>query len=258
MQFLKYSNPVTSSQRHLIRLNNKILNKKALLKNSIVGFKKRNAGRNNTGRIVLRFRGQGNKKRYRDINFLRNKKSTGLVTSLEYDPNRNCNIISIYDLYEKRFFYYTAPNNINKGDIVKTGVDMEPRTGYSMPLSAIPVGSLIHNISLKKLKPAQLTRAAGTFSKITDKTFENVTIKLSSGATKIVSSKCYATVGTVSNEFFFLTNLGKAGRSRWLGHRPTVRGVAMNPVDHPHGGGEGRTSGKGKNYWGKTIKLGKK
>jgi len=147
-----------------------------------------------------------------------------------------------------------APNNSKMGDIVKSGLDTEPKLGYSLPLSKIPVGSFIHNIATKAAKSAQLSRSAGTFSSLKEKTLSQVVIKLSSGEQKTISSKCYATVGIVSNELVSFTKLGKAGQSRWLNKRPTVRGVAMNPVDHPHGGGEGKKSGKGKTPWGTILR----
>ena len=151
-----------------------------------------------------------------------------------------------------------APKSLKISDIVKSGSNIEPKLGYSLPLAEIPIGSLIHNISTNKSKPAQLSRAAGTFSYLKEKTLANAQIQLSSGEQKRVNTECYATIGTVSNELIFLTQLGKAGKTRWLNIRPTVRGVAMNPVDHPHGGGEGKKSGKGKTPWGKTSKPGPK
>jgi len=249
----KNEKPVTSSQRHLVKLNKKNLEKKPFIKKHIKGLKNL-AGRNNSGSITVRHKGGGHKKKYRRINFQRTYSALGIVCGLEYDPNRNSNIASVYEYLENKFYYILAPNDLNKGDIIKTGTELEPKIGYSLPISEIPEGSFIHNISLSRNKPAQITRAAGTFSVLKQKTLNNATIELSSGEKKIVSSTCFATIGTVSNEFDFLTQLGKAGRSRWLNKRPITRGVAMNPIDHPHGGGEGKKSGKGKNLWGKPTK----
>nr|WAK85022.1 ribosomal protein L2 [Amicula sp. isolate GU52X-4 cfCalB7] len=249
--------PVTQSQRNLIKLNNKHLNKQPILKKNLKGLKNSN-GRNNSGKITIRHKGNGHKKKYRIINFNRRFKSIGITISIEYDPNRNSNIAVIFDLDRKHFFYILAPKDLTIGDIVKSGSNNEPKIGYSMPLLNIPIGSFIHNISSKKLKLAQISRSAGTFSILKEKTLNDVKIKLSSGETKLISSDCYATIGMVSNEFAFLTRLGKAGQSRWLNCRPTVRGVAMNPIDHPHGGGEGKKSGNNKTPWGKVLQKRKK
>jgi large subunit ribosomal protein L2 len=254
MEF-KNIKPKTSSQRHLVQLNNKHLNKKPLIKKKIKKLINI-SGRNNTGKITVRHKGGGHKQRYREINFLRNNNSTGIITSIEHDPNRTANIASIFDLSKKDFFYIIAPKNLKIGDIIKSGPNAEPKIGHSLPISSIPIGSFIHNVSPKIGKPAQISRSAGTFSKIKEKTLKHAVIELSSGEQRLVSTKCYATIGIVSNELNFLKQLGKAGRSRWLNKRPTVRGVAMNPIDHPHGGGEGKKSGKGKTLWGKFVKQG--
>jgi large subunit ribosomal protein L2 len=253
---LKIVKPTTPSQRHLITLNNKNLQKKPFLKKEIKGLKN-SSGRNCSGKITIRHLGGGHKKKYRKINFFRTKPSIGIVCSLEYNPNRNSHIASIYEFTNNRFFYILAPKNLKKGDVVKTGTNAEIKIGHSLPLNNIPVGSFIHNISLNMKKPAQISRAAGTFSKITEKTFNHVKLKLSSKKEVVVSPECFASIGIVSNELFFFKQLGKAGRARWLNRRPTVRGVAMNPVDHPHGGGEGKKSGKGLTLWGKPVKSGK-
>ena len=142
-------------------------------------------------------------------------------------------------------------------DIVESGSTTEPKLGHSLPIDRIPVGSYIHNISSKNLKPAQISRAAGTFSQLKEKTLNYAIIKLNSGEYRSLSPSCFATIGSVSNELIFLTQLKKAGQSRWLNKRPTVRGVAMNPVDHPHGGGEGKKSGKNKTPWGKSREKSK-
>jgi large subunit ribosomal protein L2 len=252
---LKTKNPQTSSQRHLIQINNSHLNKKPFIKKKIKKLINV-SGRNNTGKITIRHKGGGHKQKYREINFFRTFNSTGITTSIEYDPNRTSNIASIFDTTKKDFFYIIAPKNLKVGDIIKSGSNAESKIGHSLPISKIPIGSYIHNIAPKTNKPAQISRSAGTFSKIKEKTLEHATIELSSGEHRLISTKCYATIGIVSNELKFLTQLGKAGRSRWLNKRPTVRGVAMNPVDHPHGGGEGKKSGKGKTLWGKFVKRG--
>lgn len=240
------------SQNNIFTINSSHLRKKPLLKKKIKGLKN-GTGRNNSGKITVRHKGSGHKKRYRRINFNRTKISIGITSSIEYDPNRNSNIAAVYDFLNKTFFYILAPKNLKIGDIVKSGHIIEPKLGYSLPIGQIPVGSYIYNISLKSSNPAQISRSAGTFSKLKEKTLSYAVIELSSGKYRQVSSKCYATLGIVSNELFFLLRLKKAGQSRWLNKRPTVRGVAMNPVDHPHGGGEGKKSGKKKTPWGKPT-----
>jgi len=253
---LKTKKPTTPSQRHLIQLNTGYLNNKPIIKKKIKKLSHL-AGRNNSGKITVRHKGGGHKRRYRKINFLRTEVSTGITISIEYDPNRNSHIAAIYDILKKDFFYILAPKNLKIGDIVKSGPNAEPKVGHSLPISDIPIGSYIHNVSPKMNKPAQISRSAGTFSKIKEKSLEYAKIELSSGEQRLISPKCYATIGIVSNELIFLTQLGKAGRSRWLNKRPTVRGVAMNPIDHPHGGGEGKKSGNGKTPWGKYTKKGR-
>jgi len=252
----KNNKPHTPAQRHLIQLNTSHLNKKPLLKRSIKGKMNVN-GRNVSGKITIFHKGGGHKKKYRNVNFFRTDESTGITVSLEYDPNRNAHIASIFDFTENKFFYIIAPKNLKVGDIVKSGPNIEIKLGNSLPLYNIPVGSFIHNISTEPSKKSILSRAAGSFSQLKEKSLNNAKIILSSGEQKTLPAKCYATIGIVSNELNFLTKLGKAGRSRWLNKRPTVRGVAMNPVDHPHGGGEGKKSGKGKTPWGKNVKKGK-
>lgn len=250
---LKTKKPVTPSQRQLVQLSRKNLKKKPLLKTYIKGFKNSN-GRNNLGKITMRRKGQGHKKKFRVLDFFRKKSSTNIVCSIEYDPNRTANIASTFDVYSHQFSYILAPKNLKIGDIVQSGSNAKTKTAHSLPISKIPVGSFIYNISPTVKKPAQISRSAGTFSKLTEKTLKSAKIELSSGEQRFISVKCYATIGIVSNEFTFLTKLGKAGRSRWLNKRPKVRGVAMNPVDHPHGGGEGKKAGKGLTPWGKPTR----
>lgn len=232
------------------------IKKKSMLKTKIKGMVNM-AGRNNTGRITVYHKGGGHKKKYRIINFNRTNNSKSIVCSIEYDPNRNSNISSIYDFNTKDFCYIITPKKLNVGDIVESGINAEPKLGNSLPIKKIPVGSYIHNISPKSTKHAQISRAAGTFSKIKEKTLNYAVLELSSGEQRYVSTKCYATLGIVSNEYSFLNKKYKAGQSRWMNKRPTVRGVAMNPIDHPHGGGEGKKSGSNKTPWGKYNNQGK-
>lgn len=231
------------------------LKKNILLKKKIKKYKNA-AGRNNSGKITVSHKGGGHSRKYREINFKRTNLSIGIVLSVEYDPMRTANIIAIYDFLNKTFFYILAPKNIRVGDILKSGPRTELKLGNSLQLMHIPVGSYIHNISSNNNRPAKISRSAGSFCKLKRKEWNHVIIELSSGKSKRFSSNCYATIGAVSNELFFLFKLTKAGQSRWLNNRPVVRGVAMNPVDHPHGGGEGKKSGNNKSPWG--IKIRKK
>jgi len=246
------------TQKRLTNLSKKKLSKISLIKKMIIG-KKNTAGRNNLGKITVYHKGGGHQKKYRKINFIRNKDSVGIITSLEYDPFRTAFIAAVYDFLNYDYFYMIAPKNLNIGDIVKSGFNAEVKVGHSLTLMKIPVGSFIHNVSLKENKKAQLSRSAGTNSQLIEKTSKYCRIVLSSGKHKFLSSACHATIGTVSNEFSFFTVIGKAGRNRWLNKRPTVRGVAMNPIDHPHGGGEGKSSGGRSSVtpWGKPTKNGK-
>ena len=250
---LKTKKPVTPSQRQLVQLNQKNLAKKPLLKMLIKGYKNSD-GRNNSGKITVRHKGKGHKQKFRALDFFRTTSSTAIVCSIEYDPNRKANIAAVFEICSYKFSYILAPKNLKIGDIVKSGSSAEIKIGHSLPISKIPVGSFIYNIAPKLKKPAQISRAAGTFSRLTEKTLNSATIELSSGEQRFISVRCYATIGIVSNEFAFLTKLGKAGRSRWLNKRPKVRGVAMNPIDHPHGGGEGKKAGIGRTPWGKPTR----
>jgi len=246
------------TQRKLINLSKKKLNNTFLIKNMVVG-KKKLTGRNNSGRITIHHKGGGHKKKYRKVNFIRKGDSMGIVASLEYDPYRTAFIASVYDYLNNKYFYIIAPKGLNVGDIVKSGFNAETKVGHSVALMKVPIGSFIHNISLKENKKGQLTRAAGTYAQLIEKTSTYCRIILSSGNHKFVTPTCQATIGTVSNEFSILNKINKAGRNRWLGKRPTVRGVAMNPIDHPHGGGEGKSSGGRSSVtpWGKPTKNGK-
>ncbi|PXF63505.1 50S ribosomal protein L2 [Kangiella spongicola] len=205
--------------------------------------KSRNGGRNNDGRITTRHVGGGHKQHYRLIDFKRNKDNiTGTVERLEYDPNRSAHIALIcYADGERR--YIIAPRNLNAGDTIVSGERAPIRVGNALPMRNIPVGSTVHNIELKPGKGAQIARSAGAYAQIVAREGKYVTLRLRSGETRKVLSEGRATIGQVGNSEHMLRSLGKAGAQRWRGVRPTVRGVAMNPVDHPHGGGEGRTSG---------------
>lgn len=198
------------------------------------------AGRNNQGKITVRHQGGGHKRKYRIIDFKRTKDGIpGNVATIEYDPNRTANIALIhYADGEKR--YIIAPKGLKVGDIIVSGAAADIKIGNALPLENIPVGTVIHNIELKPGKGAQLVRAAGTEAQLLGKEERYVVIRLSSGEMRKVLKNCRATIGSVGNQDHELIKIGKAGRSRWLGKRPTVRGVVMNPVDHPHGGGEGR------------------
>ena len=206
---------------------------------------KKTGGRNNLGRITSRRRGGGHKRRYRIIDFKRNKFDVqGTVVSIEYDPNRSSRIaLVLYDDNEKR--YIIAPDGLKVNDkIISSKVSkVEFKSGNALLLKDIPDGMLVHNIELKPGKGAQMARSAGTYARIMAKENKMVSLKLPSSEIRMVSENCLATLGTVGNKSHENIKIGKAGRSRWLGRRPKVRGVVMNPVDHPHGGGEGKTSG---------------
>lgn len=255
---LKFFKPITPSTRNLILLKQTNLQKTPLLKSKIKGLKQK-AGRNFQGKITSYHKGGGHKQKYRKINFLRNLDSTNIILSIEYDPYRSANIASCYDINTQKIDYILAPKNLKIGDIIKTGKNAEPKNGHTLPIANIPIGSFIHNVSPTINKKSQISRSAGTFSQLIEKTSNYARIKLSSGEHRKLSINCLATIGIVSNELHILTSIGKAGRSRWLSKRPKVRGVAMNPIDHPHGGGEGKTSGGRTSVtpWGKPTKNGK-
>lgn len=204
---------------------------------------KKTGGRNSFGRITARHIGGGHKQKYRIIDFRRNKlEIPAKVASIEYDPNRSARIALLnYVDGEKR--YILAPLDLKVGDVVVSSASADIKPGNTLPLKAIPLGTIIHNIELKIGKGAQLARSAGTFAQLMAKDGKYAQVKLPSGEVRMVLQDCMATIGQVGNIDHENVKIGKAGRSRWLGKRPKVRGVAMNPVDHPHGGGEGRTSG---------------
>ncbi len=217
---------------------------------------RKSGGRNNHGRITSRHIGGGHRRRYRIIDFKRNKFNVpAKVFSIEYDPNRSCRIALLHYLDgEKR--YILAPNGLKVGDMLKSGEDVEIKIGNAMKLKDVPLGSLIHNVELKPGKGGQLARSAGMSIQLAAKEGKYAQLKLPSGEVRLVSLECMATYGEVGNAEIENISLGKAGRSRWLGKRPKVRGVVMNPVDHPMGGGEGRTSGGGHpvSPWGQPAK----
>jgi len=206
----------------------------------LIRKKHRNKGRNNTGVITIRHRGGGHKKQYRIIDFKRNKHNIeALVASIEYDPNRNARIALLhYKDGEKRYILH--PNNLKVGDIVNAGSSPSLSIGNALPLSEIPLGTSIHNVELIPYRGGQIVRAAGTSAKILAKEGNYVTLRLPSKEIRLIRKECFATIGEISNNDAFLVRSGKAGRTRWLGKRPTVLGSVMNPCDHPHGGGEGR------------------
>ena len=204
---------------------------------------KRTGGRNSKGRMTIRYVGGGHKRMYREIDFKRNKDGIpAKVSTIEYDPNRTARIaLLVYADGEKR--YMLAPNGISVGQQVISGSGIAPEIGNSLPLGEIPLGTIVHNIELRPGQGAAMARSAGTYAQIVSREGRYAIIKLPSGETRLVLTTCRATVGTVSNSDHGLESDGKAGRRRWLGRRPRVRGVVMNPVDHPMGGGEGRASG---------------
>jgi large subunit ribosomal protein L2 len=238
----KKINPITPSQRHTILLKKNNLSKNFKIKKLIKGFKRSN-GRNNQGKITVRHRGGGHKRLYRKITLNRSTGSVeGYVNKILYDPNRSANIAYIKN--DLNSFLILAPEGLQLNQYVKSSSKAELKIGNALPLKDIPIGSLIHNISLNPNSKGKLIRSAGTSAQLIQKINDKYAkIRLSSGELKLILLTCYATLGTVSNINFKKIKLGKAGRSRWLNRRPVVRGVAKNPVDHPHGGGEGKTSG---------------
>nr|QCI06920.1 ribosomal protein L2 [Halydictyon mirabile] len=208
---------------------------------SLLQQKTRAKGRNNRGIITSRHKGGGHKKRYRIIDFKRNKINIeGVVATIEYDPNRNARIALInYKDGEKR--YILQPRSLSVGQHIIAGINSPIKVGNALPLENIPLGTAVHNIELKPKQGGQIVRAAGTYAQIVAKEGNFVTLKLPSSEVRMIQKKCYATVGQVGNIDASNITIGKAGRNRWLGKRPAVRGIAMNPVDHPHGGGEGRS-----------------
>ena len=236
---IKTFKPTTNARRKMSTLDNSALTKKKPEKSLTVTLKK-SGGRNNQGKITVRHHGGGAKQKYRVIDFKRDKYDIkGVVTAIEYDPNRSANIALItYADGEKR--YIIAPKTLQVNDVVMSGENVDIHVGNALPIGNIPVGTNVHNIELKPGKGAALVRSAGASAQILGREDIYVLVRLSSGEVRKILAKCYATVGEVGNEDYELVKLGKAGRTRHLGVRPTVRGSVMNPNDHPHGGGEGR------------------
>jgi len=253
---LKTFNPRTPGQRQLVIVNRSGLWNGKPEKSLTEGLTK-SGGRNNFGRATARRRGGGHKRAYRIIDFKRRKFDVaGKVERLEYDPNRSA-FIALIRYEDGELAYILAPQRLAEGDTVVAGqsnVDVKP--GNAMPLRSMPVGTIIHNVELKPGRGGQMARSAGAYAQIVGRDQGYTVVRLGSGEQRLVHGTCMATVGAVSNPDHSNASLGKAGRSRWLGRRPSVRGVAMNPIDHPHGGGEGRTSG-GRHPvtpWGKPTK----
>ncbi|MDD4547469.1 MAG: 50S ribosomal protein L2 [Bacilli bacterium] len=236
---IKTYKPITNGTRGMTTVQNTEITKTTPEKSLVVTLKK-SGGRNNHGRITVRHRGGGAKRKYRIIDFRRDKDGVeGTVASIEYDPNRTANIALInYKDGEKR--YIIAPNNLNVGDKIESGVNVDIKIGNSLPLENIPEGTMVHNVELKPGKGAQMARSAGSSVQILGHEGKYTLLRLRSGEVRKVLGTCRATIGEVGNKDHELINLGKAGRKRHLGIRPTVRGSVMNPNDHPHGGGEGR------------------
>src|SRR5690349_11196107 len=252
---LKTFNPTTPSQRHLVIIDRGELWKGKPVKTLTEGLRQK-GGRNNTGRITLRWRGGGHKRRYRVVDFKRQKDDMpATVERLEYDPNRTA-FLALVKYGDGELAYILAPQRLKAGDQVVSGERVDVKPGNAMPLRSIPVGTIVHNVELKPGKGGQIARSAGTYVQLVGRDSGYAQLKLGSGELRVVRGECLATIGAVSNPDQSNINLGKAGRNRWLGKRPSVRGVAMNPIDHPHGGGEGRTSG-GRHPvtpWGKPTK----
>ncbi len=252
---LKQYNPTTPGQRGLVLIDRAELWKGAPVK-SLTEGKTKSGGRNNYGRLTAFRVGGGHKQKYRLIDFKRSKTGTAVVERLEYDPNRSAYIALVKYHADGELAYILAPQRLSVGDIVEAGAKVEVKTGNAMQLKNIPVGSLIHNIELKPGHGGQIARAAGGYAQLVGKDAGYAQVKLRSGELRLIPSECMATLGAVSNPDHQNESLGKAGRNRWKGRRPSVRGVAMNPIDHPHGGGEGKTSG-GRHPvtpWGKPTK----
>jgi len=235
-------NPVTPGQRHkVIGVFEEITT--STPEKSLIRPIKRTGGRNNQGRMTMRYVGGGHKRRYRLIDFLRERDGVeAVVNTVEYDPNRTARIALVeYSDGDKR--YIIAPNGLKVGQVIMSGMGVAPEIGNALYLSEIPMGTLIHNIELRPGQGGQLARSAGSYAQLLAREGKYVIIKMPSGETRMILTECKATIGAVSNSDHALEKSGKAGRSRWLGRRPRTRGVAMNPVDHPMGGGEGRASG---------------
>ncbi len=252
---LKLYNPVTPSMRGLVLVDRSGLYKGKPVKTLTEGLSSK-GGRNNHGRITARRRGGGHKRRYRIVDFKRRKfDMPATVERIEYDPNRTA-FIALIKYEDGELNYILAPQRIGVGDKVISGERTDVKPGNAMPMASIPIGTIIHNVEMKPGRGGQIARSAGAYAQLVGRDAGYAQIKLASGELRMVRAECLATIGAVSNPDQANIKLGKAGRKRWLGKRPSVRGVVMNPVDHPHGGGEGRTSG-GRHPvtpWGKPTK----
>ncbi|MBP5857172.1 50S ribosomal protein L2 [Marivibrio halodurans] len=252
---LKSYKPTTPGQRGLVLVNRSELYKGEPVKKLTEGLTK-SGGRNNSGRVTARRRGGGHKRKYRVIDFKRRKwDMPATVQRLEYDPNRTA-FIALIEYQDGEQAYILAPQRLKEGDTVVAGARVDVKPGNAMPMARMPIGTIIHNVEMKPGKGGQIARSAGAYCQLVGRDQGYAQLKLTSGELRVVRAECMATVGAVSNPDQQNTNLGKAGRNRWQGKRPSVRGVVMNPVDHPHGGGEGRTSG-GRHPvtpWGKPTK----
>jgi large subunit ribosomal protein L2 len=240
---LKTYKPITPSLRQLVLVDRSALYKGKPIK-SLTEGKIATGGRNNLGRITSRFRGGGHKRSLRDVDFKRRGKldMPAIVERLEYDPNRSA-FIALIKYQDGTLSYILAPQRLSVGDTVIASMQADVKPGNCMPLAAMPVGTIVHNVEMKIGKGGAIARSAGNFAQIVGRDGAYVIMRLNSGEQRLIHGQCFATVGSVSNPDHMNISLGKAGRNRWLGFRPHNRGVSMNPVDHPHGGGEGRTSG---------------
>jgi len=239
---LRQYNPVTASLRGTVLIDRSELYKGKPVKGLTIG-KSSSGGRNNHGRITSRFRGGGHKKSYRLVDFKRRKFDVpGTVERLEYDPNRTA-FIALVKYADNELAYIIAPQRLKVGDTVVAGARADIKPGNAMPMAAIPVGTIIHNVEMKPGAGGKIARSAGTYCQLVGKDSGYAQVKLMSGELRLIRAECMATVGAVSNPDNMNQHIGKAGRMRWMGFKPHNRGVVMNPVDHPHGGGEGRTSG---------------
>ncbi|KEC54546.1 50S ribosomal protein L2 [Bartonella koehlerae] len=252
---LKQFNPTTPGQRQLVIVDRSCLYKGKSVKILTEGLSSK-GGRNNRGRVTARFQGGGHKRSYRFVDFKRFKRGVpAKVERLEYDPNRTA-FIALIRYEDGQLSYILAPQRLDIGDSIIAGLNVDIKPGNAMPLGNMPVGTIIHNVEIKPGKGGQIARSAGAYAQLVGRDQGMAILRLNSGEQRLVSSSCFATVGAVSNPDHANISDSKAGRSRWRGRRPHVRGVAMNPVDHPHGGGEGRTSG-GRHPvspWGKPTK----
>src|SRR5215467_7099300 len=239
---LRTYKPVTPSQRQLVLVDRSGLYKGKPVKQLTEG-KNASGGRNNNGRITVRFRGGGHKQAYRRIDFKRRKFDVaGRVERIEYDPNRS-GFIALVRYEDGESAYILAPQRLAQGDTVVSGERVDVKPGNAMPIGNMPMGTIVHNIEFKIGKGGQLARSAGAYAQIVGRDQDYVILRLNSGEQRLVHGRCMASVGAVSNPDHMNISIGKAGRTRWRGRRPHNRGVSMNPIDHPHGGGEGRSSG---------------